>query len=241
MFRRFLDSALSFTTATAILIGPVYVTAPEYAHAQSPCTSLLTPRDVVACEQARQGGANAMHASRPDHENVTLTVLRQTAASLNARGFDGGPFGVLVKDGGTNCSGYACDIICAGQGASQRQWDVFGDVNGASSPDWSGPLDPIVVRPCEFVAGVPPTVPPTPPTPAPDLTEILKRLDAIEQSVAALKGDTTDIRAVLAAESRDIRAIIAALPPAGAVDCSQLPTYRGSAWFGSVISRPQCK
>ena len=59
--------------------------------------------------------------------------------SLNRNGIGGGPFGILRKQSGTNCNGYSCDIICAGQGNGQRQWDVLGDIDGAQSPGWAGP------------------------------------------------------------------------------------------------------
>jgi hypothetical protein len=204
----------------------------QSVYAQSPCAVLSTQAAIVVCEQQRAGGAAAMHESAPNHQTVTLTVLRQIAASLNAGGFPGGPFGVLKKDGGAQCAGYACDIICAGNGATQRQWDVFGDVGGASTPDWSGPLDPIVVRPCEFVAGVPPS--PGPPVPAPqpvppavDLTPILARLDALEHENAALK-----------AEDARLRALIVAVPAS-----IVFPLYRGSLFGIGITSKPcpSCK
>lgn len=65
--------------------------------------------------------------------------LRGVAQDLNSAGIAGGPFGILRKTGGANCSGYSCDIICAGQGNAQRQWDVLGDVDGAQTPGWLGP------------------------------------------------------------------------------------------------------
>jgi hypothetical protein len=68
-----------------------------------------------------------------------VSFLRAVARSLNRNGIDGGPFGILRKRSGNNCGGYSCDIICAGQGSSQRQWDVLGDAEGAQTPTWSGP------------------------------------------------------------------------------------------------------
>jgi hypothetical protein len=209
---------------------------PSLASAQSPCASLTNGAAIVACEQQRAGGPAAMHESRPDHAIITLTVLRQAAASLTAAGIPGGPFGVLVKTGGSNCNGYSCDIICAGNSSQQRQWDVFGDVGGASTPGFNGPLSPIIVRPCEFVAGVTPA----PVTPPVDLSAILARLSALEAEVAALKAADLDIRSVVAVESRAIRALIAALP-APSVPCASLPPYRGSGWFGSITSKPVCR
>jgi hypothetical protein len=68
-----------------------------------------------------------------------LSMLISTAKSLNANGIGGGPFGILRKSGGTQCGGYSCDIICAGQGTGQRQWDVLSDIQGAQGPMWLGP------------------------------------------------------------------------------------------------------
>lgn len=217
------------------------------AAAQSPCATMTSPAAIIACEQERAGGPEAMHESKPDHAQVTLTVLRQSAASLNAAGIPGGPWGVLVKTSGANCKGYSCDIICTGNGSTQKQWDVFVGVHETSRPTWNGPLPTITVRPCEFVAGHTPPTPipdPTPvpaPTPAPDLSDILARLSALERELAAVQRDTADIRNVIRAETNDIRAILKTLPSAGA-----LPLYTGKGLFGvRVISRPcnpdECK
>ncbi|MDP3909922.1 MAG: hypothetical protein Q8Q14_05990 [Gemmatimonadales bacterium] len=95
-------------------------------------------------------------------------LLREIAAHLNAAGVPGGPFGLLVKTSGNRCGGYSCDIICAGQGAAQRQWDVLIASEAAATPTWSGPLPRIVVRECEIVAAAPPPVEP-PACPAPPI------------------------------------------------------------------------
>ena len=81
-----------------------------------------------------------------------VTFLRNTARSLNANRIGGGPFGILRKGSGSNCGGYSCDIICAGQGNSQRQWDVLSDAEGAQTPKWSGPetVPHIRVDACEI-------------------------------------------------------------------------------------------
>jgi hypothetical protein len=53
-----------------------------------------------------------------------------------------------VKESGNNCGGYSCDIICAGQGSSQKQWDVLVDEKYAR---WGSPIgDGQRVRPCEI-------------------------------------------------------------------------------------------
>jgi hypothetical protein len=94
-----------------------------------PCIS-SSPEAIVACERSKFGHMN---------DGQLVAFLRAVARSLNSNGISGRPYGVLRKDSGNNCHGYSCDIICAGQGNSQRQWDVLGDVDGDQSPGWSGP------------------------------------------------------------------------------------------------------
>ena len=116
----------SFITAAAP--GPAPGPSPGPAPG-APCIS-SNPEAVVACERAKFG-----HMS---HDQMAV-FMRNVARSLNASGISGGPFGILRKGSGTNCGGYSCDVICAGQGGGQRQWDVLGDIDGAQSPGWSGP------------------------------------------------------------------------------------------------------
>jgi hypothetical protein len=106
----------------------------------APCIS-SSPEAVVACERSKFG-----HMS---HDQMAV-LMRNIARSLNASGIPGGPWGILRKDSGTNCGGYSCDIICAGQGGSQRQYDVLGDIDGPQDAKWSGPISPIRVDVCEI-------------------------------------------------------------------------------------------
>lgn len=94
-----------------------------------PCAS-ASAEAVVACERGRYAFIG--------HDEV-VTFLRDVARSLNEGGVAGGPFGVLRKTTGNNCGGFSCDIICAGQGDQQRQWDVLTDFEGAQVPGWAGP------------------------------------------------------------------------------------------------------
>lgn len=89
------------------------------------------PQAIVQCERAKYG-----HMS----SSQTLNFLRAVAVSLGRNGISGGPFGILRKSGGSNCNGFSCDIICAGQGNGQKQWDVLGDAEGAQVPAWNGPI-----------------------------------------------------------------------------------------------------
>ena len=79
------------------------------------------------CERAKFG-----HMSH----GQMFTFMQSLAKSLNHNSISGGPFGILRKAGGENCNGYSCDVVCAGQGGGQRQFDVLGDINGAGR----GPL-----------------------------------------------------------------------------------------------------
>lgn len=110
--------------ATAPAPGPAPPPAPG-----APCIG-GSPESIVACERAKYG-----FMSRDE----MTTFLRAVARSLNASGIAGGPYGVLRKGTGNQCNGYSCDIICAGQGNAQRQYDVLGDIEGAQSPGWAGP------------------------------------------------------------------------------------------------------
>jgi len=131
------SAAQSFQTPGA---APPPGPGPTPPPSGGPCVS-GSPDAIVACERSKYGFMSS---------GDLVNFLRAVANSLNANGIAGGPFGILVKDNGHNCHGYSCDIICAGQGGAQRQWDVLGDVDGAQTPGWSGPLPVIVVRPCEI-------------------------------------------------------------------------------------------
>ncbi len=91
-----------------------------------------TPFGIVECQRSH---FNHMSSSE------MVTFLRGVAHDLNAAGIGGGPFGLLRKQSGSSCGGYSCDIICAGQGTSQKQWDVLGDADGAQTPAWIGPKE----------------------------------------------------------------------------------------------------
>jgi hypothetical protein len=60
-------------------------------------------------------------------------------------------WGLLVKDSGSNCNGYSCDILCQGSGSGQVQRDVLLDAEDAQLPIWGDPMSgsDIVVRPCQ--------------------------------------------------------------------------------------------
>jgi hypothetical protein len=132
------SSTETFRTAAPPAPGPSPGPSPGPAPGGS-CV-LSTPEAIVSCNRSRYGYMD---------ETQILQFLRQVARDLNTVPIAGGPWGLLVKTGGHNCHGYSCDIICAGNGSSQRQYDVLGDVNATQYPTWSGPLPTIVIRPCE--------------------------------------------------------------------------------------------
>lgn len=125
------------TPAAAPGPGP----SPGPTNPGGPCDG-STGDAIVACERSKYGHM---------HSGQIVAFLKAVADSLNRNGIEGGRFGLLLKDGGNNCEGYSCDIICSGQGGGQRQWDVLGDVEGAQSPAWSElPSWKMVVRACEI-------------------------------------------------------------------------------------------
>jgi len=97
---------------------------------------------IVECERAKYGHMNT---------SQIVAFMKAVADSLNANGIPGGRFGILLKPSGNNCGGYSCDIICSGQGGSQRQWDILSDVEGTQGAMWAElPSSHIAVRTCEI-------------------------------------------------------------------------------------------
>jgi hypothetical protein len=94
-----------------------------------PCVS-SNAETIVECERAKYG--HMSHAQM-------AAFMRAVAHSLNANHVSGGPYGILRKGSGTNCGGYSCDVLCAGSGNGQRQYDILGDIDGAQNPGWNGP------------------------------------------------------------------------------------------------------
>ena len=94
---------------------------------------------IVICNRNRYGYMSS---------SQIVDMLTQSAKDLNTARIPGYPFGILVKDGGHNCNGFSCDILCAGNGPGQRQWDVLGDAEGAQMPGFQEILGPKIVRPC---------------------------------------------------------------------------------------------
>lgn len=133
-FRWFAQVAWSDTSGPASALRSF--TTPEPPPPPAPPVDTCpgsTPIEIVVCQRGKAPGFM-------EYDEM-LTFLRAVAINLNSNGIEGGPFGILHKTAGHNCSGYSCDIICAGQGGGQRQWDVLLDIEGAQAPLWSGPFD----------------------------------------------------------------------------------------------------
>lgn len=158
------------------------------------------------------------HYPTPVGADKMPMLLREIAARLNAEQSPGGPFGILVKTGGENCGGYSCDIICAGDGAAQRQFDVFFAAEAEAAPRWALVATP-TVRPCEVVAPSqppPPTDPTDPIDPPPPtdtqslLLAILEKLGAIERELVAQGQRQTEQTAALKAAIVELQAQVKA-------------------------------
>jgi len=100
-----------------------------------------TPFGILQCRRS-QYPENMSSADR-------VAFLKGSARDFNAAGIAAGPFGILVKTSGSNCNGYSCDILCAGNGPAQRQWDVLAGIPG-SPVTWSEVAPPVTVRQCEI-------------------------------------------------------------------------------------------
>lgn len=128
----------TFRTPSAPDPGPS--PSPDPGPAPGGSCVLSTGLAIISCNRARYG-----HMS----SSQIVSFLTQSARDLNAAGIDGAPFGLLVKTGGHQCNGFSCDILCAGNGSGQRQWDVLSDSEGAQDPVFNEvPDHHVVVRTC---------------------------------------------------------------------------------------------
>jgi hypothetical protein len=99
-----------------------------------------TPLSIIQCQRSKYGYMSS---------SQLVSFLTASSKDLNANGHSGGPFGLLVKTGGHNCLGFSCDIICSGNGGTQRQWDVLIDGEGAQKPVWNE-VGSIAIRTCQI-------------------------------------------------------------------------------------------
>ncbi|HYT73594.1 MAG TPA: hypothetical protein VEL79_02495 [Vicinamibacterales bacterium] len=124
-------------SGTQVFRTPAPAPAPSPSPSPTPGAACVSkdPLTIVTCERNKYG-----HMTATDEVNF----LKGLARSLTSNAIPNAPFGILRKSGGTSCNGYSCDIICTGQGQSQKQWDVLGDADpwpngGVQSPSWNGP------------------------------------------------------------------------------------------------------
>ena len=101
------------------------------------CAHLGSDLAIVQCRRAQFGFMS---------EWDRVEFLRRIAYDLGRTSREHAPYGILIKDAGHSCYGYACDI-CSNAGGVHRQWDVLSDENDDQIPVWSR-LDRIVPRPC---------------------------------------------------------------------------------------------
>jgi hypothetical protein len=99
------------------------------------CSALTKPIDILTCHRNKYGD--------PFTHSEHVSFLRGSMKDFNRVGVSGGPFGLLRKESGNNCLGYSCDVVCSGQGASQRQYDVL---ISEDVPTWSGNKVPGSIR-----------------------------------------------------------------------------------------------
>lgn len=99
-----------------------------------------TPLSIIKCQRSKYGKMSSAQI---------VQFLIASAKDLNANSHAGAPFGILVKSGGHNCLGFSCDILCSGNGSSQRQWDVLSDADGSQGPVWNE-VSTIAVRTCQI-------------------------------------------------------------------------------------------
>jgi hypothetical protein len=130
------SSTQSFRTPAAPGPGPGPGPGPAPG---APC-NFSTGEAILDCERSKYGFMG---------EGEIVAFLRDAVDSLNRNNIPGGRFGMLLKPSGHNCGGYSCDIVCSGNGGSQRQWDVLVDAGGATTPTWSE-VSGITVRVCEI-------------------------------------------------------------------------------------------
>lgn len=125
----------SFRTPLAPVVSP----PPPGPPSGGSCRS-SNPEAIVTCNRNRYSGQ--MSSSQ------IVDFLGLVVSDLNASGIGGAPFGLLLKDSGHQCNGYSCDIVCAGNGGGQRQWDVLSDADGEQRPVWGEITGPKVIRSC---------------------------------------------------------------------------------------------
>jgi hypothetical protein len=102
----------------------------------SPCRHFNDPIGIIGCWMSILWDNSV---GPGEHYALNVAVSKE----LNRAGVEGGPFGLLRKVVGNNCLGYSCDIICAGQGGGQEQYDYL--IND-EIPVWGSPKSGSQIR-----------------------------------------------------------------------------------------------
>jgi hypothetical protein len=111
--------------------GPSPSPGPAPPPSNGSCAGAGSPLGILQCHRAQYPGGQL-------HGSDAVNFLTASAIDFNKVGVNGGGFGILVKEGGNNCNGFSCDILCQGQGSGQKQYDVLRD---ETEPQWGPPLD----------------------------------------------------------------------------------------------------
>lgn len=129
-------------SATAVFrtpLAPVVVVPPPSSGGGGNC-AVGGGDNIVTCNRNRYSGQMST--------DQIVAFLEQTARDLTTAGINGAPFGLLEKTSGHQCNGFSCDILCSGQGSSQRQWDVLSDAEGSQNPVFNELTGPKIARNC---------------------------------------------------------------------------------------------
>jgi hypothetical protein len=162
-----------------------------------------SPAEIVARESAPY--------SQSSSPQELVNALKAVAGALNGANVPDGPFGILRKTTGHNCAGFSCDIVCAGAGQDQKQWDIWIDGN-PQRPIWPRAktvADNIRVDVCSIQGSTDPGPNPGPdPTPEPppttDLKPIYDYLAKIDAWVQDLFRNNEQLRMVNEGQDRVI-------------------------------------
>lgn len=151
----------------------------------------------------------AAHPQLPNNPAVTHAALREIAFRVKG--------GLYVKTTGNQCLGYSCDIICFADG---RLVDVFGDWEGAASPQWTsaglgepGRCELVTIDPGPTPGPAPgpgPTPAPTPPPTDPALEAILAEIQAVNAKLTLLLAQQAQRDAELRAALQELQRQVAA-------------------------------
>ena len=110
------------------------------APAPAPAGPTPPQRRTVRVEQPAESSSAIAAKFGHMSSSQTVTFLQSSARSLTAQRHRRRAVRTCcAKSGGSSCNGFSCDIICSGNGNSQRQWDVLGDAEGGADAGMERP------------------------------------------------------------------------------------------------------